>query len=107
MHLYHGRANAIHPYNNLLTQTEDILFNPQNPVNPDSKIRWKPVSITLKPVEEKTRGIESLRQLRCKVDIATIFLSIYLINERKIIISKKYECTILQIINIAGIPRYV
>jgi len=37
MHLYHGRANAIHPYNNLLIQIEDVLFNPQNPVNPDSK----------------------------------------------------------------------
>ena len=37
MHLYHGRANAIHPYNNLLTQTEDVLCNPINPENPDSK----------------------------------------------------------------------
>jgi hypothetical protein len=35
MHLYHGRANAIHPYNNLLIQNEDVLFNPKNPGNPD------------------------------------------------------------------------
>jgi hypothetical protein len=37
MHLYHGRANAIHPYNNLHIQNEDVLSNPRNPVNPDSK----------------------------------------------------------------------
>jgi calcineurin-like phosphoesterase family protein len=55
MHLYHGRANAIHPYNNLLTQTEDVLCNPQNPVNPDSKLIFTGI-LTLKPVEEKTRG---------------------------------------------------
>jgi hypothetical protein len=36
-----GRANAIRPYNNLLIQNEDILFNPKNPVNPDSKPRLK------------------------------------------------------------------
>jgi hypothetical protein len=41
MHLYHGRANAIHPYNNLLTQTKDALSNPQNPENPDSKPQLK------------------------------------------------------------------
>ena len=35
MHLYHGRANAIHLYNNLLTQTKDFLCNP---VNPDSEL---------------------------------------------------------------------
>jgi hypothetical protein len=35
MHLYHGRANAIHPYKNLLTQTKDVLCNPRNP---DSKL---------------------------------------------------------------------
>jgi hypothetical protein len=29
MHRYHGRANAIRPYNN--------PKNPKNPVNPDSK----------------------------------------------------------------------
>ena len=38
MHLYHGRANAIHPYNNLLTQNKDFLCNP---VNPDSKPNCK------------------------------------------------------------------
>jgi hypothetical protein len=38
MHLYYGRANAIYPYNNLLTQTKDFLSIPLNPVNPDSKL---------------------------------------------------------------------
>jgi hypothetical protein len=38
MHLYHGRANAIHPYKNLLTQTKDVLSIPRNPENPDSKL---------------------------------------------------------------------
>jgi hypothetical protein len=52
MHLYHGRANAIHPYNNLLNQTKDALFNPQNPENPDSKPQLKahqnPDNVSLK-----------------------------------------------------------
>jgi hypothetical protein len=58
MHLYHGRANAIHPYNNLLTQTKDVLSNPQNPVNPDSKtlftgkIIWR---ILVTPIMNLTR----------------------------------------------------
>jgi hypothetical protein len=30
-------ANAIRSYNNLLIQNKDVLFNPKNPVNPDSK----------------------------------------------------------------------
>ena len=38
MQLYQGRANAICPYNNLLIQNEDVLFNHTKPVNPDSKI---------------------------------------------------------------------
>jgi hypothetical protein len=36
-----GRANAIRPYNNLLIQNEDVLLNPENPENPDSKLRLK------------------------------------------------------------------
>ena len=38
MYFYHGRANAIHPYKNLLTQTKDVLSIPRNPINPDSKL---------------------------------------------------------------------
>jgi hypothetical protein len=54
MHLYHGRANAIHPYNNLLTQTEDVLcnpINPVNPVNPDSKLIFTGI-VTLKTYQK-------------------------------------------------------
>jgi hypothetical protein len=47
MHLYYGRANAIHPYNNLLTQNKDVHCNPQNPVNPDSKLIFTGI-VTLK-----------------------------------------------------------
>jgi hypothetical protein len=53
MHLYHGRANAIHPYNNLLTQTKDVHCNPQNPVNPDSELIFRAI-VTL----ETCRKIE-------------------------------------------------
>ena len=76
--------------NNLPDQNDDVLFNPKNPVNPDSKPRrqappktkttyrkkhtWNPLifkihdsehlisgNIILRPVGEKTRGIASLQ----------------------------------------------
>ena len=42
-------------------ENEDVLSNPENPVNPDSKPQLKAGEFTLKPVGEKTRGIASLR----------------------------------------------
>jgi hypothetical protein len=58
MHLYHGRANAIHPYNNLLTQNKDVHCNPRNPVNPDSKLIFTGIviwRILVTPIMNLTR----------------------------------------------------
>jgi len=45
--------------NNLPNRIEDVICNPRNPVNPDSKpgVGGK---FILKPIGEKTRGIASL-----------------------------------------------
>ena len=40
MHLYHGRANAIRPYERDITMYKH-LSNPRNPENPDSKIIYR------------------------------------------------------------------
>ena len=45
--------------NNLPTQIGDVIINPQNPVNPDSKAGVKG-KFKLKTFGEKTRGIASL-----------------------------------------------
>jgi hypothetical protein len=45
--------------NKLPTQIEDVIVNPRNPVNPDSKPGVEDKFI-LKPIGEKTRGITSL-----------------------------------------------
>ena len=49
--------------NNLSTQTGDVIDNPENPVNPDSKPRVEGEFI-LKPDGEKTRSIASLQRRR-------------------------------------------
>ena len=43
------------------TQTEEVLCNPRNPENPDSKPRVAGKFI-LKPIGKKTRGIASLQK---------------------------------------------
>ena len=45
--------------NNLPNRIEDVIVNPRNPVNPDSKPGVEDKFI-LKPIGEKTRGITSL-----------------------------------------------
>ncbi|MDP4701527.1 MAG: hypothetical protein NWS66_16415 [Saprospiraceae bacterium] len=52
--------------NNPYTQIEDVLCNPENPVNPDSKPGVRGEFI-LKPVGEKTRSIASLRWCFVKI----------------------------------------
>jgi hypothetical protein len=49
--------------NNLPTQIKDVIVNPQNPENPDSKpgVGGK---FILKPIGEKTRGIASLHGIQ-------------------------------------------
>jgi hypothetical protein len=53
-------VNSNYIKNNHKVQTKDVLCNPKNLVNPDSKlgvvgkIKWKPIA-------EKTRGIASLQ----------------------------------------------
>ena len=44
---------------NLPTLTEDVIVNPRNPVNPDSKPIFE-IIFYLRPVGEKTRSIASL-----------------------------------------------
>ena len=46
---------------NLHVQNDDVLYNSENPVNPDSKPGVADKFI-LKPVREKTRGIASLQR---------------------------------------------
>ena len=47
--------------NNLYIQNKDVLYNPKNPENPDSKPSVAGKFI-LKPIGEKTRGIASLQK---------------------------------------------
>jgi hypothetical protein len=47
--------------NNPQVQTEDVIYNPKNPENPDSKPSVAGKFI-LKPIGEKTRGIASLQK---------------------------------------------
>ena len=49
------------PFNsNLPSQTGDVIVNPENPVNPDSKPIFA-IIFKLKPVEEKTMRASPLR----------------------------------------------
>ncbi len=49
------------PFNiNLPTQTGDVIVNPENPVNPDSKPIFA-IIFNLKPVGEKTMRASPLR----------------------------------------------
>ena len=53
------RVKSKYSTNNRCAKTEDVLCNPANPVNPDSKPGVRGEFI-LKPVGEKTRSIASL-----------------------------------------------
>jgi len=43
-------------YNNLLTQTGDVILNPENPVNPDSKLAAARIVSTQEACKHKLTG---------------------------------------------------